>query len=429
MSIIKKAWLTKPWVIFLSIFLGIIIGSYDKSFAQKVQPIGQMYLTLLSMCILPIMITAVVSSLGQLLRTGMAGRFMARLVIFIMAGLILAGVVGIIACLIAKPGEHLSSAAKYVLSEKVSDNPVDVITQDGDKALINFLLRIVPGNIFQALGQGDNLAILFFSIILGLALGTLKGTGVDETLNVMNTLYRAFLKIVDWVMLGLPIGLCFIFAGFASQINLEEVMALGRLLALIYSCVFILALLCSLVIWRKSKLPYMKAVMALKAPLIVAFGTCSSYATIPSVIKSLEENLRLDRKLVELMIPIGINLFRQGAVLRLTIFAMFAAQLYGQHLSLTQLAIVLVASILAGLAVSGLPGITSTSILAMVLQPLGLPASVGIILMTMVTPIIDPCITLINVYGNCTLAMLVGGAAKQEVAKKLAEAPEEQCIG
>lgn len=423
---VKKAWLTNPWLIFSSIILGLIIGINNKALADQLSPIGRLYLALLGMCIVPIMITAIVSSLGKLLRTGIEGYLIRRLVISLILGLVMASLVGIAACLISTPGLELSLTDKSVISEHIGEQADNIAGTSQDRPFLSFLYRVIPGNIFSALSQGNNLAVLFFSILLGIALGKLVTKGADETLTIIHVMYSAFLKIVDWVMAGLPLGLCFLFTGYASQIQINEVFALGKLLLVIYGSVLILSLLCSLVIWRKSGLSYLKSLSAVKTPLLIAFGTCSSFAAIPAMIKSLEENLRIERKFVELLIPLGVTLFRQGAVLRLTVLAIFVAQLYHQDLTVGQLGVVLFASILAGLSASGVPGIASTGILAYVLQPLGLPVSIGVILLTTITPMIDPFLTLLNVYGNCTWAVLMSSGGEQGVAKTQAPAIQQK---
>ncbi|MDF2867423.1 MAG: sodium:dicarboxylate symporter [Gammaproteobacteria bacterium] len=407
MVFVKKAWLTNPWVIIASIFLGLVIGFNDPLLAKKLSALGRLYLSLMGMCILPIMITAILSSFGKLLRASYIADMLKRLTGFLVMGLLVTAIFGVLAALITKPGLMINAQAKQLLSEKIIDTQMTAAGCSDCQNFMDFLTGMVPTNIFHALSQGNNLAVLFFSILLGVALGLVPLASAEKTLENLHVFYLALLKMVDWIMCGLPIGLCFLFTGYATQIKWSELTALANLVILIYASGLLLLIVCSLVIWRNSKLTYFKSIAVLKTPLLIGFGTCSSFAAIPTMIQSLEKNLHIERNLVELIIPLGVNLFRPASILRLAIVSIFVAQLYGQHLTLIQLAMVVVTSVLAGIAASGVPGIASVSVLAYVLQPLGLPTALGTVLLITITPIIDPILTLLNVYSTCTLGVLM----------------------
>ncbi|HLF66285.1 MAG TPA: cation:dicarboxylase symporter family transporter, partial [Gammaproteobacteria bacterium] len=388
-----------------------LIGTYDKMLAESLAPMGELYLALLGMCILPIIVTALISSVGKSLHTAHLADLMKHLALLLFVGLMIACVLGIMIALLVQPGTDLSAAGKAVLSNKVTHVGTESLAVHSS-GILNFLLEIVPANIFHALSQGHTLSVVFFAILLGVALGKITTDDSKKTLAIVHVLYTAFLKIVTWIMYALPLGLCFLFAGYAAKISWEEMSALGNLLLAIYGGSIVLAIICSILIWQKSNTTYARAIAALKGPLLVAFGSCSSLASIPAMINGLEQRLHLERGFAELVIPLGVNLFRLGTVLRFVITALFIAQLYDQPLTLIELGILAFAAMLASLAVSGLPGIASASIFALVLQPLGLPSGIGMILFIAILPITEPIVTLLNVQGNCTLAMLMRPSAK-----------------
>lgn len=232
-------------------------------------------------------------------------------------GLLIAAIFGVLVALIAKPGLVLSMEAKQLLSDKIIDTSNTTTACTDCQSFMGFLVRMVPVNIFQALSQGNNLAVLFFSILLGVALGVVPLASAEKTLENLHVFYLALLKMVDWIMYGLPIGLCFLFTGYVTQIDWNEFTALTNLIVLIYASGLLLLIVCSLIIWRKSNLTYVQSIAAVKTPLLIGFGTCSSFAAIPAMIQSLEKNLGLERNLVELIIPLGVNLFRPASILRL----------------------------------------------------------------------------------------------------------------
>lgn len=402
----KKSWLTSPALSLVGILLGFLIGTTNPSLAAIISPMGELYLALLGMCILPIIVTALISSVGRSLHTEHISALFKQLITFLVGGLIIASILGIMVAVMMQPGADLSEAGKAVLSSKVVQSITNPLAE-ASNGFMTFLLQIVPANIFHALSQGHTLSVVLFSILLGIALGNITTDDGKKTLAIVHVFYIALLKIVTWIMVVLPIGLCFLFAGYAAKISWEEMAVLTQLLIAIYGSGLVLAIICSIIVWRKSHMSYARSVAALRSPLLVAFGSCSSLACIPAMINGLEQRLHLERGFAELIVPLGVNLFRQGTVLRFVIAALFIAQLYGLSFSWIEFGILSFAAILASLAVSGLPGIASASIFALVLQPLGLPMEIGMILFIAILPVTEPIVTLLNVQGNCTLAMLM----------------------
>lgn len=413
----NKKWLTSPLLIFAGILSGLLIGIYNKPLAEVLSPIGELYLILMSMCILPIIVTAIVSSIGKSLQTEHLSGLIKRLVSVIFGGLFLAGIFGVLIAFVTKPGVQLSGAGKDLLSKRVPEGATEAAHATG--SFFDFISQIIPSNIFNALSQGNTLAVVFFAILLGVALGKITTKDSQKTLTIIHVIYIALLRIVTWIMYGLPIGLCFLFTGYAAKISLSDIAALAKLVAVVYGAVVLLVILLSILIWKKSRMSYARAFSALKTPLLVAFGSSSSFASIPAMINGLEQHLRLDRSIAELVVPLGVNLFRPGIVLSFSIAAIFVAQLYGLQPTFDQLGMLVFVAVLASFAVSGMPGVATAGVFAFVLQPLEVPSSIGMILYITILPVLDPIITLFNVQSNCTLAMLM----KQEPQEQLTSNP------
>jgi Na+/H+-dicarboxylate symporter len=164
----------------------------------------------------------------------------------------------------------------------------------------------------------------------------------------------------------------------------------------------------SLIIWWKLKdrFSYLESLAELRQPIIVALGTASSFATIPSALNVLKNNLKIDKNTSDLVIPLGMTINPPASVLQFAISSIFISQIYGVDLNSTQLGMVFIGAIFAGLASSSTPSIVALSMIAMILDPLGLPSSVAIILLVAIDPVIDPIITALNVYSNCALAVV-----------------------
>ena len=139
---------------------------------------------------------------------------------------------------------------------------------------------------------------------------------------------------------------------------------------------------------------------------MVAFGTSSSFAAIPSALRCLQNNLKVSKSNTNLVIPLGISINPQGSVMYFALATVLIAQIYNVPLGPQGLVIAFIGSILAGMGTSGVPGAGALSILALILVPLGLPAQTAIILLIAIDPIMDPLLTALNMHANCAATVL-----------------------
>jgi Na+/H+-dicarboxylate symporter len=418
-------WLLSPWAVFGGILIGTFIGIRFKEFALQLTPFGEIFLSLLQMCILPILITAVISSLGRMIRAGQARHYIGWLLFIFVSGLLTASLVGVLTGLIARPGSSLDDHSRVVLGKLVSQQEMTMNPGSADEShspsLVDFFKKMVPANIFAAFSHGQNLAILFFCILLGISLGFVHSEAGDVALTVSEALYDAFQKLISWVMYALPFGLCALFASQISQVGLEVLSALMRFVILCYIAVFIMMILYNVIIWIRTGGSFLRPFVALRETLVVALGTSSSFAAIPSALRCLQDNFKVKRSTANLVIPLGVNLNPQGSVLHFALSTVFIAQIYQVSLGAQGWIIAIVGSVLAGMAATGVPGAGSLAMIALVLEPLGLPSQAAIILLLAIDPMIDPILTVNTIHANCTAAVLVSDRAEQaEQAEKLA---------
>ena len=407
--------LLSPWAILTGMIAGVLIGVRYKAIAFNLAPLGEVYLALLQMCIIPIMITAVLSSLGRILMFGEATSYLKRLVAVFIIGLVIASAVGLSMGIITKPGTELNKNAQVVLGKKISEIEGASEEQPESKrnSLIEFIKEIVTTNVIGAISMGKNLPVLFFFILLGIAIGLAHSKAGENLLEMINVFYDAILRIISWIMYGLPFGLCFLLAAQVAQVGPDIMFALLKLIITCYIAALTMIVFYGIAISLKIGGSFFHSFSALKETFVVALGTSSSFATIPAALHELQNKLHLDKHSTNLVIPLGINLNPHGSAMHFAISAVFISQLYGVSLNVSSLVIILIGSILAGLAATGAPGIGALSMIALVLEPLGLPVATAVILLAAIDPIIDPIITLTTVHANCAAATLV--AKKSEM--------------
>ena len=410
----KLKLLLSPWAVLAGIVSGVIIGLYSPGLTAKITPLGKIYLSLLEMCILPIMITAVVSSLGRLFMSKQASGFLLRLGKIFGMGLIMATLIAFATGIIGRPGAGLSKDSQIVLSKLLIKGEAEsTVTDVSSDPLMAFMTNLVPKNIFSAMSRGQNLPALFFAVFFGIALGMVRHGSGKVALSIFDAFFNAVLNIISWVMYGLPFGICCLFAAQISQVGLNVMSALLRYVIIIHIAAIGVFLVNSIVIRVVAGKSFLQSIAALKETLIVALGTCSSFASIPSALRCLQGGFRLNEKLVNLGVPIGITLNPQGMILFAVVSTIFIAQLYNVVLGAQQLITIFICSIFMAMAASGAPGGAGVALIAIILEPLGLPVGSSIILLIAIIAVVDPALTVVTVHANCAAAAVLGREKSQ----------------
>ncbi|MDD2716827.1 MAG: cation:dicarboxylase symporter family transporter [Candidatus Wallbacteria bacterium] len=402
-------WLLSPWTVLSAMILGAFFGYYFKESTGKIAFIGGLYLTLLKMCALPIMITAIMSSLGQLFKSSDAITQLRKLLLLMLMFLFLASFCGLFGGAAGKPGTMLSEKDRIILGHKLHKGELEKGNQpDQNGEKYGFVKRLLPENIFAALSNGDVLSVLVFSILFGVSLAFVNEKASDHIFKAMETVFHAFLKIIEWSMYVLPPALFCLMAEQVSNTGLSIMLAMGRFVAIYYLICIIFILGMGWILSRTLKAPFYQPFITLKESLLVAFGTFSSYAAMPFAINSLISKFNLQSKTTNLVMPLGITICRPGTIINLALSTVFISQLFGvpifEHY---RWLLIFFGAVLAGLSAAGAPSAIEISALAVIFTPLGLPLSVALILLLAVDPITDPIRTVLNVITNCSITSLV----------------------
>ncbi len=407
--------LRSPWAIIAGIVLGGLFGLALPQGGSFVSPLARIYLGLLRMCILPIMVTAIVSGLGRLVRTPGATSALRRLALTVVIGALTASAIGLAAGLLFAPGAAVSEQSRASLGRMLHQADQMETPQAGKAArnASDFFVSMVPENIFAALSQGHSLQILIFSLLLGVALGMVKLPAAGMMLELLDSLCEAFKKIIAWFMYALPLGLFCIFADFVSSTGLGIFETLGRfILAFICGCSVIFAVNL-VVIWQRTRQSLPRIVAALRETLLVALSTSNGFIAIPPALREAEKGLGLSHAAANLVIPLSVVINRQGVVLAFSLTIVLLAQLYGVTLGPEALSMALFGAALAGTAALGRLGIAS-GLLAFVLQPLGLPVETAFIVLVSVEVLFEPLTALLAIFPAVTTAAVIdAGPGKQ----------------
>ncbi len=370
------------------------------------EPIGKMWLSALIMIVIPLIVATLslgVAGLGSLKRLGRIG----LLTIASFLGLTAAStVLGLTLMNIFQPGRSLDPAIKARLMETYKGQTQGAMGLSENAFNIDLLVRIVPRNPIQAAANGDMLAVIFFSLMIGVALTAIPAEHAEPMIKFLESLGHVTVAIIHLVMQVAPIGVfCLIFSvtarfGFHLLVNL-----LQYVLTVVGGLAIFQFLGYSLVLLLISKYPPLEFFRKIRIVMITAFSTSSSNATLPTTLRTSEEGLGIPGEIGGFVLPLGATMNMNGTALYEGATVLFLAQVFGVHLSLaTQLVVVLMA-VLTAIGTAGIPG-GSIPLLMMVLGMVGVPME-GIAIILGVDRILDMCRTTLNVTGDLVTATVV----------------------
>ncbi|MEM7770200.1 MAG: dicarboxylate/amino acid:cation symporter [Cyanobacteria bacterium P01_A01_bin.37] len=411
---VSLTWLKSPWVILASVMLGVYIGSFHPVIANVIAPIGDLYLGLLKMCVFPILLSAITTSIGRLMTSRDAGQYIRRILIVFPLGLLLASMIAMIIAMVLGPGRDLSEATLKTLGVVVNNSGINLemsltgpLPQEETTNIASFFIGMVPDNIFLALSEGQTLKVLVFAIIFGVSLGLLKDAQSNSVFDILDAIFQSFNQLIQWFTLILPFGLCSLLAYQLSRQGTDVMLAMINFIGVTLATFIIIYVLNTLIIWQQSKQSFWSVLSAVREPAILALATSSSLACLPSAIAQLSGELKFKRQTVNLVTPLSITLCRFGSVIYFALGTIFVAQLYQTSLGVTELIVVVFGAVFAGMATSGVTGVLTLTMLGLVLEPLQLPLEAVLVLFIAIDPLIDPFRTLGIVYsGMATTAII-----------------------
>ncbi|MDV3348216.1 dicarboxylate/amino acid:cation symporter [Leptolyngbyaceae cyanobacterium CCMR0082] len=407
-------WLRSPWAILISVALAIYVGTTHQEFAILLAPLGNFYLGLLKMCVLPILLAAITTSIGRLMQSSNAAQYIKRILVIFPLGLLSASGLTVILAAMMGPGRNLSTKTLESLGVLVNNSGIDLemaltgpIPEESSRGMASFLISLVPENIFNALSQGETLKVLIFSIIVGISLGLIRDRVTEPCFDILEAIYKTFNQLIDWLTMILPLGLFSLLAYQLSQQGLDVMLSMINFVIATLVTFLVIYVLSTIVVWQQSKMSIIKVLSALREPTILALATSSSLACLPSAIAQLTEALNFSRQTVNLVTPLSITLCRFGSVIYFALGSVFVMQLYDKPIGPVSIMVVIVGSIFAGMATAGVTGILTLTMLGIVLEPLQLPLEAVLVLFVAIDPIMDPFRTLGIVHtGIATTAVI-----------------------
>jgi Na+/H+-dicarboxylate symporter len=369
-------------------------------------PIGQIFLRLLFMLVLPLIFSALVLGVAGMGDPRSLGRIGLKTLAYtaIVSGV--AVMIGVSLVNIFRPGEGLPPELKARLAEgAASRTPAPVATPE-EKTAVDLIVAIVPRNPVQAAAEGDFIAIMFFSLMIGLGVALVRTPATQRFLEAVEGLLDVSMRLIDLVIAFAPLGVAALLFNLTAQLGYEVLGQLARYVGVVLLALaihqFIVYSLAVRFLGGMSPLAFFKGI---QEAMITAFSTSSSNATLPTALRVAEEDLRLPPSVSRFVLTIGATMNQNGTALFEGVTVLFLAQFYGVPLTLAQQTIVVLICILGGIGTAGVPS-GSIPVIAMILGLVGIPGE-GIGLILGVDRFLDMCRTVLNVSGDLAAAVVV----------------------
>jgi proton glutamate symport protein len=403
-----KSFLTDPKTIFGGIVGGFLIGLFLRPAGKALAPFGDLYLAFLSMCLLPILITAIVGGIGRLLRDPNTRVLFKSMVLYWFVGLVLPCVAGILTAIVFAPGSNLGPGAEKSLGSFIVEAPA---TERGGAGILGFIAQIIPRNVFEAVSTNQVMSVVFLSVAVGVAMGVIQARAADDALAIVEAIYEAFMQLFRWALTILAPGLLCIVAGVVAQIDAETLVALGKFVLLFYAGGIVLLVVYLLLCWLNLRRPIAQVTAELGNPTMLAFVANNPVVALPATLDTLEQKFGIDRRIPDLVIPFGIFANQHGGVFLFSYLIVFLAQIYVIDLGLQDYIVIAVGSIVAGATAVGGGPILLTAF-APILSAVGIPAALALVVLATTDALVGPMRTIVTLQSNIALTVLTARASK-----------------
>ena len=399
----SKKKLNSTVLILISVVLGLIAGLVFGEKATVLQPIGDIFLNLIKMLVIPLVMCSIATSVMNMKDMNQLGRVGSMMLALYIGTSALAAGVGIVTAKVAHLGAGVSVAPEPLSNVEEAPTVLAVIT------------GMVPNNIIESMANFDTLPCITFSILFGIACVVL-GEKAEPVKKVIASANEVLMALIGIVVKAAPIGVFALLASGIGKNGAEVLATLGIFVILAYIGAVILIILYIILVKCFSNVSIRDFLKYGSKVFITAFSTRSSSATLPVTISVTTNELQADSTIAKFMLPIGCTINMNGAALGMGLKAILAAAVLGMDLTLPQIGVAILISTLAGV---GMPGVPNSGMVfnIFLFTSLGLPAGGVIGLLAGVENLYDMVFTGLNFTGDVVCTLMVDKKEKKRQAR------------
>ena len=371
----------------LALILGVIFAVIWPQFAGFYQFLGQAFIKLVNMVIIPLIFPIIVVAVASVIGKKSFGKILTKTLLYFFA------VTTVITLLFVFSSYYLG----FGQGVNIGQTGGNIDGMANNVKLSEFLLGFIPSNIVKSISEGSLLPIIVFAIFLGYGIGSLKSDKTKKILEGFQIWIEAIYKIVTVIVKLSPIGIFGFIAKDVASTGIDKLVGLGQFVIGTYLAYGVLILVIFPLIASIFKVPYLTAFRENWSLLTLAFISGSSSVVLPSLLKDLKKQGH-DKNTIDLVVPLGYTFNLEGAAVYFSVATIFIAHAYGIQFSLSSLLFTVLLLTLIGKTAATVPSGAIVVLLAAAPQ-LGLPVE-GVALIFAVDFFVNAGRTMINVLGQ-----------------------------
>ena len=419
MSEVARKGLSLQWQMLAGFAIGLVAGliaystSRDAAWVEFVTtyitgPIGQVFLRLLFMLVIPLLFSALVVGISEMGEIKSLKRVGLRTLAYTVLVSAVAVAVSLVTVNLLQPGAGVDKAAAASMLADSAGKAGEIISKGAEQPSgIDAVINIVPNNLVEVMGSNSAiLSVMFFALFFGIGL-LLTETPAARTLQRgFQGLFDVTMRLIMIVIKLAPLAVaCFMFtlaALFGWDLLIRLSAYVGTVLVALGVQMFIVFPLLLAFLGKKNPLLFFRQTQEAS---LMAFSTASSNATLPTSLKVAEQKLKLPPRIARFVLTVGATANQNGTAMFEGVTVLFLAQFFGIDLSLTQQLMVMGVCILGGIGTAGVPA-GSLPVVALILAMVGInPEAIALVLG--VDRFLDMCRTTLNVVGDLVAAQVI----------------------
>jgi Na+/H+-dicarboxylate symporter len=420
-------WLNHPVTVLGAVAVALVIGTSGGPVAETLRPIGELYVALLQMCVLPFLLATIPLAIRAAMRGAANAVVIRSLVVWIVCATLAVAMIGVLVPAMVFRFAPFDPGTIKAVGALVGGSlgSVDLeLKLDGSNAASagtsNGLAALVPSNIFSALSTDDTMRVLVFAAIFGVAMTTCERRTGRSFFGALQSLHDACLLIFQWLNLLVPVGIVALIAPQIAQLGPKVYVVLAHFSYMFFSLSALILVASIIILAVVLRFDLLSTFARFSRPLMVAAATCNTLACIPIAVETMIQELGASQETCELYIPIGFATLRFGTMLHFAVATMFVGALVGRSFGLGDILIVAVLSVAGSFATLGISGAAALVPLAGVLRPFGLPYELAFPLLVVIDPLVHMVRIMLNVTLNCLIPALTAPKRYAETVQSVA---------
>ncbi|CEI80361.1 C4-dicarboxylate transport protein [Oceanobacillus oncorhynchi] len=384
--------------------LGILFGILLPEFSIQAKFIGDIYLNLIQMMIIPIIFVAVSTGIINIGSSSDLGRIGFKSIVVFVAMFITTAAISLVISYLIRPGQRINMDAGVGYDGEITEPSV-----------ADFFMNIVPSNLFQAISEGDIFATILFTVIFSVAI-VIVGKEADPVKTFINSLSKVIFKILDFIMELTPIGIIFLMAYAIAEYGAGIFSALGLYIFTAYfACIVVFILVMLIPVWLYTKFNPIDFIKGIYKVWLVSLSTTSSAVTMPTTMRVTRNDFKVSESITNFVVPLGTTINTAGGAVSFSLLAVFVSDFYDIPLGVGQIIYLVMIATILNMAAPGIPGggiVLGASFLTLLNLPIELMGPIAAIYR-----LLDMAYTTMNITGDATAAVLIDKSEEKRNVK------------